>query len=88
MGVAGILFALTLEAQGAAAADLRAPNANVARVKAERQARARAEDKLREQLKARKLDEKLLERAKVSEIRWGSDGSVWLKLLLSTDAPK
>jgi hypothetical protein len=82
-----------LEARGAAAADLRAPNAQVARVKAERSARAQAERRLRAaviELTAKKLDDevlaKVLEAATVSEQRFGSDGSVELKLLLSTKA--
>lgn len=80
-----------LAARGAAAADLRAPSAKVARVKAERQARAQAEKKLAAALAAlggpRDPDavaQKLAE-AKLSDERFGSDGSVELTLTLSTE---
>jgi hypothetical protein len=71
-----------LEAAGAAAADLRAPSAAIARVKAERTARAQAEKRLKaalEELGAKDAD-KLLESAQVVDERFGSDGSVELKL--------
>jgi hypothetical protein len=77
-------------ARGAAAADLRAPTATIARVKAERQARAQAEKKLTAALvelgDTRELEQlqKQLEAAKVSDERYGSDGSVELTLTLST----
>jgi hypothetical protein len=79
-----------LEAEAAAAADLRAPSAGVARIKAERTARARAEKKLEAALRHLKckLDEpalrKALESAEVADVTWGSDGSVQLKLTLDT----
>jgi hypothetical protein len=75
-----------LEAHGAAAADLRTPNAQVARIKAERTARERAEKKLRDKLEAigaTDLDAALA-KAETVEIRYGSDGSVEVKLQLST----
>jgi hypothetical protein len=75
-----------LEARGAAAADIRAPSAQVARVKAERSARTAAEKKLAAALQALgKKDgiDKLLESAVVSDEQFGSDGSVELKLRLS-----
>jgi hypothetical protein len=108
MGVAALLLALVavgqtgasfdaaaheLVARGAAAADLRAPSAQVARVKAERQARGQAEKRLLAALKdlgwkapAGDAADKLLEAATVSDERYGSDGSVELKLTLSTKA--
>ena len=80
-----------LTAHGAAAADLRAPSASVARVKAERQARAQAEKKLAAALAAlggprdpEVVDKKLAE-AKIADERFGSDGSVELTLTLSTE---
>jgi hypothetical protein len=79
-----------LSARGAAAADLRAPSATVARVKAERQARVQAEKKIVAALvelgDSRELDElqKQLDEAKISDERYGSDGSVELTLTLST----
>jgi hypothetical protein len=79
-----------LEASGAAAADLRAPSAAVARVKAERTARARAEKKLAAALVELGLKADLdalakrVEAATVAEERFGSDGSVELKLSLDT----
>ncbi|HUS64664.1 MAG TPA: hypothetical protein VMZ28_08995 [Kofleriaceae bacterium] len=82
-----------LVARGAAAADLRAPSAQVARVKAERQARGQAEKRLLAALKqlgwkpgADAQADKLLETVTVSDERYGSDGSVELKLTLSTKA--
>jgi hypothetical protein len=79
-----------LTARGAAAADLRAPSATVARVKAERQARAQAEKKIVAALvelgDTRELDEleKQIDEAKISDERYGSDGSVELTLTLAT----
>src|SRR5438132_583772 len=70
----------TVEARGAAAADLRAPTAEVARVRARRTARAQAEGKITLALGALGVHEtladltKLLEQAKVEE-RFSSDGS-------------
>ncbi|HEY2744770.1 MAG TPA: hypothetical protein VGL86_09115 [Polyangia bacterium] len=78
-------------AHGVAAADLRAPTAAIARVKAERQARAAAEKKIVAALvelgDTRELDElnKQVADAKVSDERYGSDGSVELTLSLSTE---
>ncbi len=78
-------------ARGVAAADLRAPTATIARVKAERQARAAAEKKIVAALvelgDTRELDElnKQVADAKISDERYGSDGSVELTLSLSTE---
>jgi hypothetical protein len=80
-----------LVAHGQAAGDLRAPTAAIARVKAERQARATAEKKLAAALfelgDTRELEElnKQLAEAKVSDEHYGSDGSVELTLTLATD---
>lgn len=79
-----------LEARGAAAADLRAPSAEVARVKAERGARAQAEKKIRAALAELgvKREESelqaLLQAATVENEQFGSDGSVELTLVLKT----
>jgi hypothetical protein len=80
-----------LVADGAAAADLRAPTAAIARVKAERQARARAEKKIVAAL-VELGDTRDLEAlgnevaaAKISDERYGSDGSVELTLTLATE---
>jgi hypothetical protein len=78
-------------AHGAAAADLRAPTAAIARVKAERQARTQAEKKIVAALvelgDTRELDElnKQVADAKIADERYGSDGSVELTLSLSTE---
>jgi hypothetical protein len=83
--------AKVVSARGAAAADLRAPTASIARVKAERQARAAAEKKIVAALvelgDTRELDElnKQVADAKVSDERYGADGSVELVLTLSTE---
>ncbi len=80
-----------VSAHGAAAADLRAPSAEVARVKAERQARTQAEKKIVAALvelgDSRELEtlNKQLESAKITDERYGSDGSVELTLTLSTE---
>ncbi len=80
-----------VSAHGAAAADLRAPSAEVARVKAERQARSQAEKKIVAALvelgDTRELEtlNKQLEAAKITDERYGSDGSVELTLTLSTE---
>jgi hypothetical protein len=80
-----------LTAAGAAAGDLRAPTAAIARVKAERQARAQAEKKIVAALvelgDTRDLDalNKEVAQAKVGDERYGSDGSVQLTLTLATD---
>ncbi len=76
-----------LVARGVAAADLRAPSASIARVKAERQARARAEKKLADALKElgyKKDPDELLKKAEVSDEQYGSDGSIELLLKLDT----
>jgi len=79
-----------LSAKGAAAADPRTPSADVARVKAERAARADATQKLTLALKslgyrgeARAL-QKLLDGA-VGAPDYGADGSVTLSLSISTE---
>jgi hypothetical protein len=77
-----------LQARAAAAADLRAPSAEVARWKAERTARARAEHKLEAALRALGADGdpgKIVANATIADERYGSDGSVELTLALSTD---
>jgi len=81
--------ALTLTARGAAAADLRAPSAAIARVKAERQARTQAEKKLEAALVELGAGDDADEIAKivsgaVADARYGSDGSVELGLVLAT----
>jgi len=80
MGVAA-----PVTATGAAAADLRAPSAQIARVKAERQARARAEKKIADALVERGLSreeaEKAAASARIADERFGSDGSVEIKLV-------
>ena len=83
--------AKALSAKGVAAADLRAPTAAIARVKAERQARAMAEKKIVAALVALgdasepdELDKQVAD-AKISDEHYGSDGSVELTLTLSTE---
>ena len=77
-----------LEAHGVAVADPRAPSADVARVKAERQARMAASDRLRRALTAMgyRGDDAaarvLLDRGQARNIDYGADGSVTLDLLL------
>ena len=94
VGRTGAIFdaeAKLVTAHGAAAADLRAPTAAIARVKAERQARAQAEKKIAAALvelgDTRDLDElnKQVADAKVADETYGSDGSVTLTLSLSTE---
>ncbi len=79
-----------LVAHAAQAADLRAPNAEVARVRAEKNARGRAERDLRKQLEERGLSmeklDALIGSAKVAE-NFGSDGSVTIDLSVTVDAP-
>ena len=78
-----------LQARGAAAADVRAPSAAIARVKAERQARERAEKKLAAALK--ELGHKnadILKNAVISDEQFGSDGSVEVTLQLDTTGLK
>jgi hypothetical protein len=83
--------AKVLSARGVAAADLRAPTASIARVKAERQARAAAEKKIVAALvelgDTRDLEElnKQIAEAKIADESYGSDGSVELTLTLATD---
>jgi hypothetical protein len=80
-----------LSAHGASAADMRAPTAAIARVKAERQARSAAEKKIVAALvelgDTRELEElnKQVAEAKISDEHYGSDGSVELTLTLATD---
>ncbi len=74
-------------ARGVAAADLRAPSAAIARVKAERQARARAEKKIDAALRILGVSEEeqgSAAKAETNSIEYGSDGSVELELKLST----
>jgi hypothetical protein len=106
VGVAALLLALQLvgqtgasfdakaqrlSARGAAAADVRAPSAEIARVKAERAARKQAEHKLEAALKALGGDpagepaRKALDGAQVSDEEYGSDGSIELTLTIATD---
>jgi hypothetical protein len=79
-----------LVASAAAAADLRAPSAAIARVKAERTARQRAEKKIAAALvelgdkESPEALAKRLESATVSDEKFGSDGSVELTLRLDT----
>ena len=74
---------------GAAAADLRAPGPDIARVTAERQAEARAKEQLRTAVAAitsvAASDERLgkLSEAAVMKKRYFSDGSVEVELVLS-----
>src|SRR5262249_10539383 len=83
--------AKVIAARGMAAAGIGAPTTGIARVKAERQARAVAEKKIVAALvelgDTRDLDElnKQLAGAKVADERYGSDGSVELTLTLSTE---
>jgi hypothetical protein len=78
-------MAAPITATGVAAADLRAPSAQIARVKAERQARARAEKKIADALVERGLSredaEKAALSARLADERFGSDGSVEVKLI-------
>lgn len=88
-----------IEASASAAADLYAASADVARLKAERLARARAEDRLRRALTGLRSDPRLLarvpagpsaldvSRATVSFIDYGSNGSVVLRLSLPLSPP-
>lgn len=85
-----------LSARGVAAADLRAPSADIARVKAERSARDRAKKKLAAALGTLRphlgtaAKERLVDAAEARDISYGSDGSVQLTLSLpvpAVDAP-
>jgi hypothetical protein len=89
-----------LEASASAAADLYAASVDVARLKAERLARARAEERLRRALAALRSDARLSARlgtasvagldvrsAQVRFIDYGSNGSVVLRLSLPLTAP-
>jgi hypothetical protein len=80
-----------LAAKGVAAADLRAPSAAIARVKAERQARTQAEKKIVAALvelgdtrDLEALNQQVAD-AKIADERYGSDGSVDLTLTLVID---
>jgi hypothetical protein len=100
MGVAFVFYAFVsvagaqydaeahqLKARGVAAADLRAPSAAIARVKAERTARERAEKKLAAALKElgyKKPPAEILKKAEITDEQFGSDGSVELTLKLDT----
>lgn len=88
-----------LEASASAAADLYAASVEVARLKAERLARARAEERLRRALAALRSDARLVARvgpagvgaldvrsAQVRFIDYGSNGSVVLRLSLPLSA--
>lgn len=90
-----------LEASASAAADLYAASADVARLKAERLARSRAEERLRRALTALRGDSRLVARvgpmpasaldihsAQVRFIEYGSNGSVVLRLSLPLTAPQ
>jgi hypothetical protein len=78
-----------LEARGVAAADPRAPSADVARIKAERGARADAEAKLQKALAAlgwrgdEAAQRKVLDSA-TGAPDYGADGSVVITLSIST----
>lgn len=88
----------TLEAAGSCAADLRAPSAEVARVKAERVARERAQGRLRAALRSlprgrwagepptTEALEGALSQAETAKIFYGSNGSVSVRLRLATAA--
>ena len=88
VGKTGATFdakAKTLSARGAAAADLRAPSAQIARVKAERAARAQAEKKLAAAIGELRFDgdaDELAKKAAIASEDYGSDGSVELVLTL------
>lgn len=90
-----------IEASASAAADLYAASADVARLKAERLARSRAEERLRRALTALRGDSRLVARvgptpasaldihsAQVRFIEYGSNGSVVLRLSLPLTAPQ
>jgi hypothetical protein len=83
--------AARLSARGASAADVRAPSAQVARVKAERAARKQAEAKLTAAIAALGGEPepdalaKVLEGGAVSDEQFGSDGSVELTVTISTE---
>jgi hypothetical protein len=83
--------AARLSARGAAAADLRAPSAEVARVKAERAARKQAQSKIAAAVTALGGEpepaelQKALEAGTISDEEFGSDGSVELVLTISTE---
>jgi len=76
-----------LEARGVAVADPRAPSADIARVKAERQARADATGRLRRALSALGHHDDptaLLDKATTKTLDYGADGSVSVVLSMST----
>lgn len=84
----------TIEAPGSCAADLRAPSAEVARIKAERIARERARERLKQallslppaRLAGRSVDpaavDAALQKAEVASVHYGSTGSVTVRLRL------
>jgi thioredoxin-like negative regulator of GroEL len=90
MGVIGFALALELagviKARGVAAADLRAPSADIARVRAERSARERAAQKLAAAIAKQRRDlddaarKQLVDAAETVEVRYESDGSVAVEL--------
>jgi ribosomal protein L9 len=92
VAVAGAQYdaaAHVLLARGSAAADTRTPSAAIARVKAERQARERAEKKLSQALKELGCkDVEILKKAEIADETFGSDGSVELVLKLDTSGLK
>jgi hypothetical protein len=87
----------TVEAGGRAAADLRAPTAEVARIKAERTAKERAREQIKKALldlpksrwpdrPAAALLDPALAGAETVKLDYGSSGSVYLRLRLSLSA--
>jgi hypothetical protein len=75
----------TITASGGAAADIRLPSTDVARVRAERQARTRALAKLRaglEQILPRPPSEAVLKKARAAATDYQSNGGVTLSLQL------
>jgi hypothetical protein len=79
-----------LQATGQAAADIRAPSASIARVKAERQARERAEKKIAAALKElgyKKDSDEILKKVD-ADVTYGSDGSTVVLLKLDTSELK
>jgi hypothetical protein len=87
-----------IEAAGVSAADLSAPSPEVARIRAERQARARARERLKQALTtlprarwqggppAPEALEAALDRAEAHDIDYGANGSVALRLRLPLQA--
>ncbi|MCS6913478.1 MAG: hypothetical protein RMK29_04125 [Myxococcales bacterium] len=87
-----------MEAVGSCAADLRAPSVEIARIKAERVARQRAQERLRAALRAlprgrwagpppaTEALEQALGQAEVTKVHYGSNGSVSVRLRLAIAA--